>query len=283
MLWKWVFYGRVIRSSTWCSFLQPEIYSKFVILSLFLLFSDLPSQTGRKGRTDELVKSELVTSDHHTRYANSSSPSDAQSSSDCYLTKPQPSSVIVHSSNTSEVCLRRPADVALRESSIRCICSCISEHGGNCECTEEMNENKGLESNPSKGTQQSPGSSRRKLPVTLPRKQTRRNLNPLSLLRPRSSKRGSLLNIWKLTLATDDEIVGGGSCQSMNAAVIFDAKTIVCVFLLLPLYIKIRFVILVKSSGARLWIATSILSLTYCLGKVDSCLSFTNRGNSREG
>ncbi|VDK33325.1 unnamed protein product [Taenia asiatica] len=128
----------------------------------------------------------IVTPEYHTKCANSSS-SDAQSSSDCHSTTPQSSSVVVHPSEASEVCLRRPTDAGLGESSIRCICSCISEHGGNCECTEEINENKGLESDPAP--------PRRKLLVAMPRKQTRRNLNPLSLLRPRSSKRGSLLNV----------------------------------------------------------------------------------------
>ncbi|KAL5110546.1 hypothetical protein TcWFU_006550 [Taenia crassiceps] len=151
--------------------------------SLEALRSDSSGQTDKK-ETTELMQ--IVAS------SSSLSP-DAQLSPDCCSTAPQSSSV-VHSSEASEVCLRRPADAELRESSIRCICSCISEHSGNCECTEDINENNELESDPSKGPQRSPASPGLKLPVTMPGKQTRRNLNPLSLLRSRNSKRGSLLN-----------------------------------------------------------------------------------------
>nr|CDS17374.1 expressed conserved protein [Echinococcus granulosus] len=157
--------------------------------------SDLSSQIGKKGTNDELVELKVSTSDQDAKHTTCSSSSDVQSSSGCYSNTPHSSSVGEHSSKASEVCLRRSAEVKLNDSSIRCICSCISERSGNCECNEEINESKALESYQLKGTQQSPAPSRRKLPMTMLRKQTRRNLNPLSLFRSRSSKRGSLLNV----------------------------------------------------------------------------------------
>ncbi|CDS42413.1 expressed conserved protein [Echinococcus multilocularis] len=163
--------------------------------TLEIVRSDLSSQIGKKGTNGELVELKVSTSDQDAKHTTCSSSSDVQSSSGCYSNAPQSSSVGEHSSKASEVCLRRSADVKLNDSSIRCICSCISELSGNCECNEEVHESKALESYQLKGTQQSPAPSRRKLPMTMLRKQTRRNLNPLSLFRSRSSKRGSLLNV----------------------------------------------------------------------------------------
>ncbi|VDM20327.1 unnamed protein product [Hydatigera taeniaeformis] len=167
----------------------------FNSVSLFSLqfCSDILSGVGKNETPDEVVKLQIETVDRPTRSITSSSSSDVQSPSDYCSTTPQ-SFCIVHPSKASEVCLRRPADGELRDSSIRCICSCISEYSGNCECTEAVNETTGLHSDQPEGAQQPSPPSRSRLPVTMSRKQTRRNLNLLSLLRSRSSKQGSLSN-----------------------------------------------------------------------------------------
>ncbi|VUZ48724.1 unnamed protein product [Hymenolepis diminuta] len=63
--------------------------------------------------------------------------SDGQSTSGAFSMTSQEFSLL----GETEVCLRRPMKVSPEESPIRCICSCISDHGdGNCDCFEESCE-----------------------------------------------------------------------------------------------------------------------------------------------
>ena len=87
--------------------------------------------------------------------------------------------------------LRKPEDVKEKESPIRCICSCISEYSGTCECSGDSKEFK----NETDGELLSPSTPpRRRLPVIMPRRQMRKSLNPISLFCSQGGKRGLLWN-----------------------------------------------------------------------------------------
>ncbi|VUZ48727.1 unnamed protein product [Hymenolepis diminuta] len=124
--------------------------------------------------------------------------SDGQSTSGAFSMTSQEFSLL----GETEVCLRRPMKVSPEESPIRCICSCISDHGdGNCDCFEESCEDskEGEEKSDSGvGHEEeeiaTPTPVRSKLPVIMPSRQPRRSLNPFSLLRAQNGRRGPL---WK--------------------------------------------------------------------------------------
>nr|CDS32550.1 conserved hypothetical protein [Hymenolepis microstoma] len=129
---------------------------------------------------------------------SSPADSDEQSTSGAFSMVSQEFSL----SGETEVCLRRPMKVGPEESPIRCICSCISDHGGgNCDCCEESwEDSKGSEEKSDSGVGHeeedisTPTPVRSKFLVIMPSRQPRRSLNPFNLLKTHSGRRGPL---WK--------------------------------------------------------------------------------------
>lgn len=188
-------YGGLNTPRMRCTFNDRKIRTvrQALLMNWMSYFSRSPITPNELSRI--LGSSKVSISAKNAKDGTPSPSSDEQSTSGTFSMTSQEFSL----SEDANICFRRPMGTNSEESPIRCICSCISEHGGNCDCSEEniddLKEQKRVDSGVGQEEDETtPKPTRSKYPVIMPGRQHQQSLNPFYLLRAQSGRRNSL---WK--------------------------------------------------------------------------------------